>query len=341
MSAPVAQRRRPQATAAAQVPPPAAAAPVQQPAAQPTTPRRRATTTPATQVAQPATPAPVAEHTPPRQFAPSNDAAALVAKPPGGSAMAMFQPGPSTPLVPLVSSMSSSPYVIFMHPQVKIFTQIIAALGALSEGETVLIQPDGNAFIHLPNMAFILTPKYGQFYADYSGDGSMNDAVPIERAEGIPRKPNGDKYTDTVAAVVIAVDIFDDGAEFYPCRIEFRGPKCPAVHAAVNANIAANDPNWPAFNEDNKIIASSGLPAFCYQLHETTITGGNQPKDTSRGQKPYVTADSQARNLTVGEAKALLSKLSDPEFMKVIQDCMDDHDKRMAEVNAIYNRPQA
>jgi hypothetical protein len=349
MSAPVAQRRRPQPTAAAQT------APVQQPTTAtaapantaPATPRRRvvaATNAPAATAAPVETPpaAIVPVHPSPRQPVTVPASAGVLV--PKRTAASLFVPGAATPLKPLTQEMSSSPYAIFMHPQVKIYPQIMAALGAAAaaEAEVVLIQPGNSEYIHLPGFSFILVADcYFQFYADFDGNGGIVDAVPNDQADVAPKKHDGSKYSDVVCAVIIAVDRFDDGAEFYPCRMEFRGPKNGAAHAAVNGNIAASLPEWPTFNPDNALIAQSGLPSFCYNVYQTSVTTGNQPKDTRRGQKPYATCDAVATPITQGEIGQLLEKLANPEFMKLIDDCVMDHEKRVAEIHSIYNRPQA
>jgi hypothetical protein len=352
MSAPVAQRRRPQPTAAAQT------APVQQPTATaapvtnaaPSTPRRRvvaAATQPAATAAPVETPQPqaaamVPTHPAPRQPVTVPASAGVLV--PKRTAAALFQPGNATPLKPLAQEMSSSPYAIFMHPQVKIYPQIMAALGAAAaaEAEVVLIQPGNSEYIHLPGFSFILVADcYFQFYADFDGNGGIVDAVPNELADVAPKKADGSKYSDVVCAVIIAVDRFDNGSEFYPCRMEFRGPKTGAIHAAVNGNIAASAPDWPGFNPDNALVAQSGLPFFCYNVYQTSVTTGNQPKDTRRGQKPYATCDAVPTLITQGEIGQLLEKMSTPEFMKLLDDCIIDHEKRVAEVHAIYNRPQS
>lgn len=352
MSAPVPARRRPVAMPT-QVAQPVDPAPVQQPVQQPapaaTAPRRR-------NVAQPApvaTPAPVAPvHPAPAQFAPQPKVvthpavAALVPQPQqrpmagNAGALAMFA-NAGSPLKPVVQTVQTSPYVFFLTHSAKAFGNVIAALGPTNEGEPILV--NSGQFILLQPFTFILTPQFFQFFGDINSNGDLVDAVPIEHATSTPTRDDGEKYQDIVTAVIIVVDTYDGVTELYPARCEFRGPKMPAVAAAVQMVNAAYVPEWASYNTDNAEIAQSGLPPFCYYTHDVTTVLTPPKRNADGKRKPYHLASSAPNLITPDVAELLKGKLNDPTFMAALQDSINDFDARVDEVNKVYgaNSPAA
>lgn len=233
---------------------------------------------------------------------------------------ALVEAGKTTnkPLVATV--LPISPYVQFMHPMAKNYGSLVAAVRNQPNGTPVLV--DGDSFTMLAPFTFMVTPAFHQYYAKGDGDGE-----PIAYSEPIGRTPVG--WSEFVDAVII---LHVDG-EQKVARCRFKGPKCPVVKSLIMAmqNDAESD-DFATRSKDHGRVVNTKLPTWTW--HSTTGVIRNVPPKKP-GAFAYDLCEGVAV-LTPLATLALLAKAkSDVAFSVNMASCLEDHNKRMAELQAL------
>lgn len=228
---------------------------------------------------------------------------------------------PKGATAPPINSGSSSPYFVLLHSQQNTYTTMVQKLKVKNNGTPIYV--DGDDMRVFDPLKFIQTPTYFQCYAVHNSDGSLSEVQP---AEG--RCPEGKK--DTIFGVALLVN---DKHEIFPARYRLQGPRAKGFKDAISYVLAeCENPDWASRGKDHKLTAGSGLPTFCYALHELQVETRN-PKDTSRGQKAYEVT-SVISNPTPGlTLKALKDAITDEKFVATLQTCANDFNNEIPKLS--------
>lgn len=224
---------------------------------------------------------------------------------------------PKGQVAPPINSGSSSPYMILLHSQQNTYGTMVKNLKISKSGTPVYV--NGEKMQAFDPLKFIMTPTYFQCYAIHNSDGSLEDVLP---AEG--RCPKGHK--DTIFAVILIVD---SNHKVFPARIRLQGPRAKGFKDAILYILSeCENPDWASRSKDHKLTTGSGLPSFCYAVHDLQVETRN-PKSTEDGQKPYELT-SVASNPTPGlTLKGLKDAMTDDEFLATMQACIDDYENEI------------
>lgn len=224
---------------------------------------------------------------------------------------------PKGAVAPPISSGSSSPYFIMLHNGQNTYASMVQKLKVKENGTPVYV--DGEEMKVMNPLKFIQTPTYFQCFAVHNSDGSLTE---IQPAEG--RCPDGKK--DTIFGIALLVD---EKYNIFPARYRLQGPRAKGFKDAIQYVLAeCENPDWGSRSKDHKMTVGSGLPTFCYGFHELQIETRN-PKDTSKGQKPYEVT-SVISNPTPGLVlRALREAMGDEKFTATLQACIGDYNNEV------------
>jgi len=225
---------------------------------------------------------------------------------------------------PVVSTgVGVSPYVQFAHNAAKNYKAMMTALGSVPDGHPILVA-NQNTFTRLEPFEFLLVPAFFQYYGRSDDLGNI-----LEIQEVAGRKPDGRDWAEFIDAVMI----LKIGNDLQPARIRFRGPKCPAFKGAMDSiTNDVTDPDFGKRSRDHAKVAGSKTPSWAWLLHTATIQR-KQPRDPKA--RPYDECTSSSTLTPLSVLNTTIKLQGDDSFVKVMQDCLNDHTKRVAELEAL------
>lgn len=213
----------------------------------------------------------------------SNSSSTAVATMPAATMPAIFQ---STADAPQARDGGSLPYVVFVNPKSKKFTEWAAQ--GIKDGDVILCHGD-TAPVKLDPFKFVFA-QARQYWIDFDMQGNAAD---VRKA-----KPDdkGAKHKEVFETMVIVLH----GDSATPATCAFKGPRAPAVHKALKALEVADSEDWFKRSPDHE--QTRKIP----QPHLRFVTTVSQAKRTAKTTGlPYFEASGTVSPMTPGAADAL------------------------------------
>jgi hypothetical protein len=214
------------------------------------------------------------------------------------------------------------PYVAFVHPLMKPYAKVMAALPNAEEGDPIVIMPEPDEPKALNPFVFLLVRSW-HYFGKFDNQGQLEAAV--ARKED---KPKGDrKFTDVIETVLILVT---DG-KLLPVRATFKTTKTNIYFNAKDAIVASQSDTWKDKSEQHRKASTLS------QVNLRTIHTVKLRAQTFKGSgmKGHIGA-SFAQPVSDVVVDLLGKSVTNVDWLNAMQECQEALDRRIESVTNEY-----